>query len=303
MKKDLEGVEKLREIKPGDIVSRKSYGEDVFFKVEEIIICENGEKIAILKGMEMRLIADAHLEDLVLKGAVDILNYRHQSIEKNAEYLRRMQKKRLLERTQGMARYEEGSRAGAADNFFDFPATVMHLDGDKGYLEKCLRAYEQLGLPVRGFHVAEKDQPAQTPGLVEEFLPDILVLTGHDGLIKKAADFTSIESYRNSKYFVQAVRAVRHLMPSKDSLVIFAGACQSHYEALLQAGANFASAPQRVLIHAFDPVYVVEKLAFTTIKKIVDLVELVNNTITGSSGIGGIETKGRYRQGYPRSPY
>ena len=33
-------------------------------------------------------------------------------------------------------------------------------------------------------------------------------------------------------------------------LIIVAGACQSHFEALLQAGANFASSPGSVLIHA-----------------------------------------------------
>jgi glycerol kinase len=37
----------------------------VFFKVQEIITGENGEKTAILKGLEMRLIADAGLEDLM----------------------------------------------------------------------------------------------------------------------------------------------------------------------------------------------------------------------------------------------
>ncbi|MBS3975744.1 MAG: sporulation peptidase YabG [Syntrophomonadaceae bacterium] len=293
----------MREIRPGDIVSRRSYGGDVFFKVQEIITGENGEKTAILKGLEMRLIADAGLEDLMLKEAADILHYRHNSIQKNAEYMRRIQKKRLLERSQNMSRAGDGTSETAGDDFFDLPATVLHLDGDKEYLNKCLRAYEQLGLPVQGYHIAEKDQPAQAPRLVRELGPDILVMTGHDGLVKKKPDFTSLESYRNSKYFVQAVKGIRQLLPHKDGLVIFAGACQSHYEALLKAGANFASAPRRILIHAYDPVYVVEKIAFTSIKKVVDLVELVANTITGASGIGGIETKGKYRQGYPRSPY
>ena len=41
--------------------------------------------------------------------------------------------------------------------------------------------------------------------------------------------------------------------PSLDQLVIFAGACQSHFESLIQAGANFASSPSRVNIHALRP--------------------------------------------------
>ncbi len=33
-----------------------------------------------------------------------------------------------------------------------------------------------------------------------------------------------------------------------DELVIFAGACQSHYEEIIKAGANFASSPHRILM-------------------------------------------------------
>jgi spore coat assembly protein len=86
-------------------------------------------------------------------------------------------------------------------------------------------------------------------------------------------------------------------------LVIFAGACQSHYEAILAAGANFASSPQRILIHAFDPVFVVEKIAYSNIHEVLSINDIIDNTITGMDGIGGIETRGRLRVGYPKSPY
>ena len=48
------------------------------------------------------------------------------------------------------------------------------------------------------------------------------------------------------------------------STCYFAGACQSHFEALIRAGANFASSPSRINIHALDPVYVVGKISFTS---------------------------------------
>jgi spore coat assembly protein len=88
-----------------------------------------------------------------------------------------------------------------------------------------------------------------------------------------------------------------------DDLVIFAGACQSHYEALLAAGANFASSPQRVMIHAYDPVFVVEKIAYTSIFDPISIREVITDTITGFSGIGGVETRGKFRLGLPTSPY
>ena len=89
------------------------------------------------------------------------------------------------------------------------------------------------------------------------------------GLEKNRRDFNDIASYRNSKYFIEAVKAARRYEPSRDDLVIFAGACQSHYEGLLRAGANFASSPHRVFIHALDPVFIIEKVAYTPIDKII----------------------------------
>ncbi|MFH4155732.1 sporulation peptidase YabG, partial [Acinetobacter baumannii] len=84
----------------------------------------------------------------------------------------------------------------------------------------------------------------------------------------------------------------RKKYPSLDQLVIFAGACQSHFEALIRAGANFASSPSRINIHALDPVYVVGKISFTSFMERVNVWDVVRNTITGEKGLGGIETRG-----------
>lgn len=50
-------------IKKGDIVVRKSYGKDIIFKVVKIIKSNNSQ-IAILKGVTLRIEADAPIEDL-----------------------------------------------------------------------------------------------------------------------------------------------------------------------------------------------------------------------------------------------
>lgn len=52
-------------IKKGDIVARKSYGQDILFIVQRIIKKANKENIVILKGMTLRIEADAPIEDLV----------------------------------------------------------------------------------------------------------------------------------------------------------------------------------------------------------------------------------------------
>jgi len=112
-----------------------------------------------------------------------------------------------------------------------------------------------------------------------------------------------ISNYRTSEYFVQAVKKARMLEANRDDLVIIAGACQSFYEALIESGANFASSPKRIMIHAFDPVYLAEKIAYTPICERVALEEAVKNTITGRDGMGGVDTLGQFRLGYPKSAY
>ncbi len=75
------------------------------------------------------------------------------------------------------------------------------------------------------------------------------------------------------------------------------------YNEIIKAGANFASAPFRALIHALDPVRVCGKVAFTGIDKVLSAEDVIEDTITGKSGIGGVQTRGKYREGYPEEPY
>ena len=106
-------------------------------------------------------------------------------------------------------------------------------------------------------------------------------------------------NYKNSINFVKAVKEIRTKY-SHDELIIIAGACQSNYEELIKAGANFASSPKRVNIHALDPAIIASNLAFSDKNKPIDLIKIIENTKYGSSGIGGIITNGTMYVGYPR---
>ena len=66
---------------------------------------------------------------------------------------------------------------------------------------------------------------------------------------------------------------------------------------------NFASSPNLVLIHCLDTVFVCEKIAYTNFEKIVPIQDVIENTITGLKGIGGLQTRGKYREGFPKSLY
>jgi spore coat assembly protein len=280
----------------GDTVGRKSYNMDILFKIVEI---DHKKKIAVLKGIDMRLLADAHLDDLHYPDPLQIKKYRQRSEEAQKDCIRKIYRRRGLERERLRGLSGKGS-----EDFFEMPGKILHLDGDRDYLAECMKVYQSLQLEAVGKYVPERNQPEHVWNLLHQHHPNILIMTGHDAYLKNPEqDFQDLRHYRNSRYFVEGVRKARQYEPNKDDLVIFAGACQSHYEQLLAAGANFASSPQRVLIHALDPVFVVEKVAFTSINESVNIFEVIKHTITGLEGVGGVETRGQFRLGLPKSPY
>lgn len=292
----------MSDIKVGDIVGRKSYKNDIYFKVMQINE-KGGVKTASLKGLDVRLCATAPLEDLEVIEPSKVANYWRVTMAKNHEAMRQVFKRRKEERKRSLIRSVSDQPGPGDVEGFDVPGSVLHIDGDKDYLDLCMTTYKQLKIPAYGYHVPEELQAEKVYDLLVEHRPDLLVITGHDGFVKGTKDFSDISNYHNSMHFVNAVKAARSYEKSRDDLVIFAGACQSHYEALLSAGANFASSPQRVMIHAFDPVFVVEKVAYTSIYDPIALRDIIAGTITGFDGIGGMETRGKYRLGVPRSPY
>lgn len=279
-------------IKLGDIVGRKSYGCDVIFKVFDIADNREQGKTVLLKGVNVRLLADSPETDLVLMSEEDA----DKDKEVFARKMREVSKNKASRKKRGRLGRQE-------DNIFKRPGRVLHLDGDGEYLKLCLKEYENMGIEAFGYELKEEEQSKHIKKLLKEIKPDILVVTGHDGLLKDSKDLADINSYRNSNSFIQSVKEARALQSSLDDLVIIAGACQSYYEAILEAGANFASSPDRILIHALDPVKACGKVAFTPIDKIVSSEEISQITISGINGIGGLQTRGKYRDGAPKPRY
>lgn len=286
-------------MKVGDYVVRRSYGKDITFRIIDIKEGKNGV-IYVLKGINIRIIADSLKDDLEqvdeeFVGEKDkIFNARVNQVIKRV----------MLGRDVGLKRLEKSPKIIKEQELvFGRPGKILHVDGDPNYLDACLKVYKQLNLNVIGKAVMEKEQPLKIVDLVKELKPDIVVLTGHDGVLKNSSNYLDLNNYRNSKYFIESVTNLRNYNSSYDELVIFAGACQSCYECILDAGANFASSPNRVLIHCLDPVFVCEKIAYTRIDQVVSITDVIENTITGIKGIGGLQTRGKYREGYPKSLY
>lgn len=293
-------------MKVGDLIVRKSYSKDITFKI--IDIKENEEGITyILKGLHIRIIADSHEEDLE-KVDDDFAGDKDKSFDsKINDIIKKVILSREQKNNQLMTRGNEEDNLNRAEKekglVFGRPGRILHIDGDPSYMETCLKVYKQLNLNAVGIAISEREQPLKILSLVKEYNPDIVVLTGHDGVLKDSKGMLDLNNYRNSKYFIESVKILRSYNSSYDELVIFAGACQSCYESILEAGANFASSPNRVLIHCLDPVLVCERIAYTRIDEIVSIKDVIENTITGIKGIGGLQTRGKYREGYPKSLY
>lgn len=254
-------------IKKGDYVTRISYNHDTLFKVINI-----KDGICYLKGTEVRLYADSPIADLKKN------DYKEEEIKCD------IAKDNDLERS----------------DYFYLPAKVLHIDGDSEYLEKCLKFYKEAGIYAIGKRVKEENIYEQIKLLLREYKPDIVIITGHDAYYKKKGNINDIRNYKNTENFIKAVKEARRYENSHEKLVIIAGACQSNYEELIKAGANFASSPKRVNIHALDPAIIATTVALSERNKPIDLIKLLAKTKYGEDGMGGLMCNGLMYVGYPR---
>lgn len=280
----------------GDMVVRKSHNKDIVFRIVGFVEDDSRKKMAVLKGVALRILADSYIDDLERIEDYDIHRY---IIDREVESLLY---KVLRDMKEKEKKYYRQTNTNAT-NTYGKPGKVLHLDGDSEYLKICLEVYSKLGIPAVGKAISEDSQYKEIRALLEEHNPDILVITGHDSIVNNKGDLKDVANYRNTMNFIKAVKEARKYEPSLDNLVIFAGACQSNYEEILKCGANFASSPHRIMIHALDPVFIVEKIACSRIDKVVPLEEVFEHTITGTKGVGGLETKGKYRLAMPKSIY
>lgn len=274
-------VENMPVLKVGDIVTRKSYNGDIYFKITDVRYNNNGIPVYGLRGLLYRLHADSTIDDLLpVNSQAAYLNTRQNVIKaRNHAFLNK-------------GRF----RIPFFQMFKPKSCKVLHFDADEEFLKTCISHYKLSKIDAVGLLYSESQQPNVVRGFLEKYNPDIVVFTGHDGIKKDSGDLSSLNNYSNSKYFVKSVKEARIYQPDFEKLCIFAGACQSYFEVIMDAGANFASSPGRILINALDPAIVSEKIALTDSRFIVTPREVAKITISGSKGIGGINTRGRMKK-------
>lgn len=144
----------MQTLKKGDIVARKSYNKDILFIIDRII--NKNSKIAILKGITIRIEADAPIEDLT-----------HVEKERIREEYRKLD---LVNYKKSNYRYLNMVKTGK----------ILHLDGDRKYTEKSYKFYKKMGLEAIVRNVSEYKQPQIIYRMLQKYNPDILVITGHE---------------------------------------------------------------------------------------------------------------------------
>lgn len=257
----------------GDYVTRKSHNNDIVFEIIDI----NGNTI-YLKGMDVRLLADSDVNDLV------------KVVQENDLY----KNDRVL--TENMV----NSIALDRSEYFYLPGRILHIDSDSNYLERCIKFYSELKVEAYGINIDEDNLEKEIKGKLKEYKPDILVITGHDAYYKNKGNKKDLNNYKNSKNFVNAVKKAREYESGQEKLIIIAGACQSNYEELIKAGANFASSPKRTNIHALDPAIIASSISLSEKNRNIDLITMLEKTKYKTDGMGGIITNGTMYVGFPR---
>lgn len=197
-------------IKKGDIVGRISYGKDILFIVDKIITIPKTEKLVILKGLNCRIEADSYISDLELIDKADV--------NKEIKLYKEDINKRINE-----VKSEVNPKRQKV-----YTGKILHLDGDRKYAEKSARYYNKIGLNGIVKNIPENRQSSVILSLLNKYNPDILIITGHDAMLKNGSNYSNIYNYRNSRHFINTVKEARKWGKTSDKLVIFAR-CMSKF--------------------------------------------------------------------------
>lgn len=247
----------------GDIVKYKLDKENNLYVIEKI----NNDK-CIINGVNYRIILDVDVKD----------------IEKASnEALENVEKKEKIYRNKIVNVFERNK-----DNYL--LGKILHIDGDEKYLKKCLELYDELGIYAYGVRFDEKDIHTNILQYLYEINPEIIVITGHD--FYNGEGLKDLNSYKNTKHFIKAIKEVRKF---NQNCCIIAGACQSNFEALIASGADFASSPDRINIHVYDPAVIAIKAATTSFRQLIDFDSVCKYIEKGKSAFNGVQTFGKMK--------
>ena len=152
--------------KQNDYVTRKSYNNDIVFKILYLI-----ENTAMLQGVDVRLLATSNINDL-----------------KKVEEIRNEEEIELLPIQKG--NYLNGK--------------ILHLDSDESYLKRSMKIYEAHKVPSVGYRIDEKDMPLKINELLNKHHPKMKVIMSKVLKKHKCGKWFSIQPVKaENAYFIR----------------------------------------------------------------------------------------------------
>jgi spore coat assembly protein len=138
----------MAECRKGDVVVRKKYGGDVMFRIVGITHDESGNEMALLKGLFLRLMADAPVGDLKIVSQHDLNTQQVKAEVITQDHVHQVLRRRERRQDRSGWRSEPAEKKEKRLPFFDNPGKVLHIDGDSEYLGLCVKTYGQMNIPT-----------------------------------------------------------------------------------------------------------------------------------------------------------
>ena len=153
----------------GDLVTRKSYNNDIVFKIIKI-----EDDNYYLMGVTVRLSADAPIDDLLIYND-----------DKEDDFSPIIDEYRNLERNE----------------YFYLPGRILHIDSDKYFLDKCMKFYKKNKVKAYGVYSNYDELSDITSEYLNKYLsPSIVDIINKRNSIEKSGSI--IENFNNVNFYL-----------------------------------------------------------------------------------------------------
>lgn len=120
----------------GDIVARKSYGGDTYFRITDIVKNQKGHPVYILRGLLQRIEADCVAADLTKHDQRDVFDRISQEVD---DFKRQA--------SACVTRFKAPTfRFPVFARFRTQTGKILHIDADERFMGMCLDHYSEINL-------------------------------------------------------------------------------------------------------------------------------------------------------------
>ena len=155
-------------MKQGDYVVEK--GNGIIYQIVDV-----DNDIAIIQGVRYRVKKRISVTSVEACSSKDLYN----ELEKENDAIKKIKFSYLGSRNKHL------------------PGKILHIDGDKKYLDKCCDLYKEVGVYHYGVLIKEENLEDEILKYYYMVMPDIVVITGHDLYNEKGLNIYANSAYRS----------------------------------------------------------------------------------------------------------